>query len=949
MSDILHALNRLGQSVWLDNIQRGMFASGELQRLIDAGLRGMTSNPTIFEKAISGSADYDEQLRRLVSTIHDPNDLFEACAIEDIRHACDAFRPLYDSSNGDDGYVSLEVSPLLSADTAGTIAAAQRLWKSVDRPNLMVKIPATPEGIPAIRATIGAGINVNVTLVFSLETYEAAARAYIDGLADRLAVGGSIDRLRSVNSVFVSRIDAAIDPMLEERGKAHPQLHDLRGKVAIANAMLIYERFRGIFSEERFTGMRSHGARPQRPLWASTGTKNPNYSDLLYVESLIGRDTVNTMPPATLAALMDHGTAIAERVTNDIATAHTTIFRLTTAGIDLHAVTAQLQREGVASFEASFSTLLNAIETKALRLRRENGGRLDARLGSTNLETVCKTAISRLSQQDFLHRLHRHDATLWSTDQDHATIIEHALGWLAYPERVLASVDDLLAFSDEVRDEFSSVVVLGMGGSSLAPDILRASFGDQPGRPRLRILDSSDPAQVRRLEASLDLKRSLFIVASKSGSTTEPDAFFRYFFDRVRSMVGEQQAPRHFIAITDPGTKLDEQATSMGLRRIFRNAPDIGGRYSALSLFGMVPAAIAGYDVRRLLIAGVAELQANAATSDTRTAPGVRLGAIFGALAQQGRNKLTIFTHPRVAAYGAWAEQLIAESTGKLGIGIVPIEGEPLGEVRAYGEDRLFVYVGAGLPQPDQATLDMLDHLEAHGQPTVRLRMDDLTDIGEQFALWEIATATAGSIMGIDAFDQPNVQESKDHTKRLLDEYQKRGIGRFDEPTPRLVSGSVAVMPLAGSRDLDLGDSLQSALRTILGQLRPGDYLAITAYMEMNEEHHRQLNTLRARLRDAYTVATTLGFGPRFLHSTGQLHKGGPNTGLFLQLTTEATEEIMIPGLVAFGTLERAQALGDFASLDGRQRRGARLHLANLAAGLRELSSAIDDAVATRA
>ena len=348
MSDQLHQLTTLGQSIWLDNIRRSMFSSGELRALIGRGLRGLTSNPTIFEKAIGSGDDYDEQLHSLLEVSSDPIVLFEALAIEDIRHACDLFRPLYNDSKGGDGYVSLEVSPLLANDTLGTVAAAQRLWKAVDRPNLMVKIPATPACIPAIRDTIEAGINVNVTLVFSQETYEAAANAYIEGLERRAAAGGAIANVRSVNSIFVSRIDTAIDKLLEEQSTREPSLLDLRGKAAIANATLIYEAFQKLFEGERFAALRAKGAQPQRPLWASTGTKNPTYSDLLYITSLIAKDTVNTVPPSTLDALLDHGTiqGAALGTAASAEQARATVAKITKAGISLTTVTQQLQTEG---------------------------------------------------------------------------------------------------------------------------------------------------------------------------------------------------------------------------------------------------------------------------------------------------------------------------------------------------------------------------------------------------------------------------------------------------------------------------------------------------------------------------------------------------------------------------------------------------------------------------
>jgi transaldolase/glucose-6-phosphate isomerase len=368
----MQQLTTFGQSIWLDNIRRSMFASGELKKLIDEGLRGMTSNPTIFEKAIGHGNDYDEQLASLVATEHDPSALFEALAIQDIRSACDEFAALHASSNGLDGYVSLEVSPTLAHDTPGTIAAAARLWKAVDRANVMIKIPGTPEGVPAIRATIAAGINVNVTLLFSVEAYDAAAQAYIDGINDRIAKGLPVDTIASVASVFISRIDSAVDKLIDQHVKAgDTKLAELAGKTGIANTKLIYQRFLELFEGPAFSAARAKGAHVQRPLWASTGTKNPAFSDLMYIEGLVAKDTVNTVPPATLDALLDHGAVSADTATADLADARATLAGLAKAGISLDAVTATLVAEGVKSFADSFNDMLAAIAAKAETLAHD--------------------------------------------------------------------------------------------------------------------------------------------------------------------------------------------------------------------------------------------------------------------------------------------------------------------------------------------------------------------------------------------------------------------------------------------------------------------------------------------------------------------------------------------------------------------------------------------------
>jgi transaldolase/glucose-6-phosphate isomerase len=962
VSNQLEQLLAAGQSVWLDNLRRSMFASGELKRLIDQGLRGMTSNPTIFEKAIGAGNDYDEQLKTLIGKQSDPNALFWDLAIQDIQNACDAFRGVYDSSGGNDGFVSLEVSPLLAHDTPGTISMAKDLWKRVDRPNLMVKIPGTPEGVPAIEEAIYAGLNINVTLIFSIEAYEATARAYIRGLDRRVAEGKPVDKIRSVNSVFVSRIDTAVDKLLQDRITKGEKLEPLLGKTGIANLKLTYQKFKELFEgtsngvpsnsgDTPFARARAAGAIVQRPLWASTSTKNPNYNDLMYVETVVGPHTVNTMPPNTLEALLDHGHVVPDTVESDLEGARAVITALQNAKISLYDVTHQLQIDGVTSFSDSFGALIGAIVYKQKQLQ---GGAERVAISSPQSASVPKSALEQLVKSDFLKRIWAKDASLWTgglsaanaaeagTPAEHAEIIAHALGWLDIPQHMLESVPNLQKFAADAKQAFTHAVVLGMGGSSLAPDILHDTFGHISGFPKLHVLDSTDPVQIAELEAQIDIERTLFIVASKSGTTTEPNAYYAYFHDKVAKAVGAETSGSHFIAITDPGTTLAEEAKTNKFLACFENDPNIGGRYSALSFFGMVPAALGGYDVNLLLDRGLGVMHANDKTANPGKPPAMHFGAALGGYALAGRDKVTIVTHPKVRAFGAWAEQLIAESTGKLGKGIIPIEGEPLGTPAVYGDDRLFVYVGSNLPDADADTNRRIKALEDAGHPIVRLAMNDAYDIGEQFYLWEMATAAAGSLLQIDAFDQPNVQESKDNTKALLAQYAQKGS--FDEPAVNVTSSDFDITFLSGS-------SSDKSLADVFGQIQPHDYVALTAYIARNEEHADLLRELRLKIRDARKVATTVGFGPRFLHSTGQLHKGGPNTAVMMQITADAPTDPPIPGMnVGFRTLLAAQALGDWQSLDKRNRRGMRIHLkGDVHKGLRALIAAVDDALTAKA
>ena len=897
MNSPLEELRRLGQSVWYDNIRRGMITSGELQRLIDQGVSGLTSNPTIFEKAIAGSTDYDEELLDMVRDGKNAQEIYDSFTVEDVRSAADLLRPHYDRSDGADGYASLEVSPHLAHETDMSVAEAKRLFATLDRPNVMVKVPATPEGIPAIRRLIGEGININVTLIFSLEAYGHVMEAYISGLEDLAAAGGDVSTPASVASFFVSRVDTTVDPQLDKRMReGAKELGELMGKAAIANAKLAYRAFESNFSGERFARLSARGARRQRPLWGSTSTKNPAYSDVMYVESLIGPDTVNTMPPATITAFMEHGRAEAT-LARDVDDAERTFEQLASAGISMEQVTGKLLADGVKSFADSYDKLLANIEEKRAGLiaREHRSARADLGVHTKAVEE----ALHDFERRDLAARIWRHDHTVWKPDPAE---ISDRLGWLNVTDMMSEQVPALESFAGEVRDAgFRHVVLLGMGGSSLGPEVLRQTFGSAKGYPELIVLDSTLPASVRAVGAAIDPRHTLFLASSKSGATVEPLAFYKHFRGLVEQAVGKDPAGQSFVAITDPGTSLEAMARERGFRRVFLNPPDIGGRYSVLSYFGLVPAALTGIDIQALLRRADSMRQRCAAGVPTRENPGLWLGAAMGALAAQGRDKLTLVTSPSIGSFGLWVEQLIAESTGKEGKGIVPVAGEPLVDSSEYGDERLFVYLR--LEGDDNAASDgATESVKSSGHPVVRLELRDKHDLGAEFFRWEFATAVAGAILGIQPFDQPDVQAAKDETSRVLQEYQASGR------PPRLET--------------------LSSVGELLSKPSDGDYLAIMAYVRQTPEADRMLADLRGRVLERYRLATTLGYGPRFLHSTGQLHKGGPDSGLFLQVTADRDEDVDIPGEpYTFGVLADAQAMGDLLALQALGRRVARVHM----------------------
>ncbi|MCI0391121.1 MAG: bifunctional transaldolase/phosoglucose isomerase [Acidobacteria bacterium] len=948
-------VGKLGQSIWYDNIRRALIDSGELAQKIGAlpagvtstlgqkvggdDLRGVTSNPTIFEKAITGSTDYDEAMRRLIAEGRSVNEIYEALVIEDIQRAADLFKPVYERTNKLDGYVSLEVSPLLARDTEGTIAEAKRLWETLNRPNVMIKIPATPEGLPAIRESIAAGININVTMIFAIENYEEVAEAYISGLEKRAAAGQPIDHVASVASVFVSRIDTAVDNQLEFRIRRSDDeaekitLSGLLGKAAIANAKMQYQRFKEIFSSERFVRLKTKGARVQRPLWASTGTKNPNYSDVLYVESLIGPDTVNTLPPATFTAFRDHGKA---RLTieENLDEAKQTLAKLAEVGVDLKQVCQKLQDDGVKAFADSFESLMQSITSKRASMTSGLLDRMEANLGP--YEAAVQETIKRAESEQWTRKICRKDASLWKQEENHQKIIKNSLGWVTVPDQLHDAADELAAFSARIRNEgFKDVMLLGMGGSSLCPEVFRRTFGKIPGYPELHVLDSTDPATILAFESGIDLPHTLFVVASKSGTTTEPLMFYKYFINQVRLVKGDR-AGENFVAITDPGTLMEAMATGDKFRRIFLNPSDIGGRYSALSYFGMVPAALQGFDFKTLLDRAERAMHACAPAVPAADNPAVRLGAIIGALAIAGRNKLTLSTDPEISSLGLWIEQLVAESTGKEGKGILPVANEPLGAPDVYGDDRLFIHIAVGMIDPEAE--NRLRAIEAAGHPVVRRVMNDTLDLGEEFYIWEMATAVAGAVMGINPFDQPNVQESKDNTKLLLEDFKRDG--QLPEQTLAVQGHGLKVYCDDETLDeLGRNKTIEAFITAHLKRVKPGDYISMLNYIKETAEHEALIQAIRTHLRDALHVATTTGYGPRFLHSTGQLHKGGDDNGVFIQITADDVQDASLVGEpFTFSVLKQAQALGDFQSLASRDRRAIRLHLgADIAAGLNTL------------
>jgi transaldolase/glucose-6-phosphate isomerase len=939
--EILLDLLEHGQSYWLDNLTRGMIRDGTLERRVRVeGLRGVTSNPAIFHKAIASSPDYDEQIQVLADEGASVERIYEALVVTDIQEACDVLRPVYDSSEAVDGYVSLEVSPYLVHDTAGSLEEARRLWTAVGRPNLMIKIPGTRAGVPAIEELLYEGINVNVTLLFAVNAYEDVARAYMRALQRRAAEGKTLDSVASVASFFLSRIDVLVDALLAHHVSSSsdsPAAQDLYGLVAVASAKLAYRSYRAMAGETEWQALADSGARPQRLLWASTSTKNPLYDPVRYVEPLIGRDTVNTMPEVTIEAFAKSGQITADSVEQGVEESERVFRDLARVGIDMTAVNEQLLAEGAQKFLDPFDALLTGLAVR--RADAREGGRVEVEEPAEPAPGL-SASLSALHEQRFASRLAARDPSLWPGDASVRRAIANRLGWTRGTADAAALLAELTAFADQVRAEgMRDVVLLGMGGSSLCPLVAAGSFSGRGDYPRLTVLDSVDPASVARVEAAIDPEHTLFVVASKSGGTIETLSLYRYFRDSVEREVGSA-AGGHFVAVTDPGSALLAEADRSGFRRSFEAPADVGGRYSALTVFGLLPMALMGADVERV-VEWARQLQYECSPGLPESAnAAVRLGTGIALYAKDGRDKLVLSASRSVASFPLWVEQLVAESTGKQGHGIVPVTNESLATADAFPPDRVFVHYSVEGDE-DSCARSELDALAATGHPVYRIALPEPEALGGEFLRWEIATAAAGAMLGVNPFDEPDVSAAKQATSDLLQ--RQADEGGFPVATAAAALDGVEVF-LAGNGTPRGDSSAAAALSEWLDTRLDGGYVAILGYFDPSPARDAAVARLRDTLRARTGLATTFAYGPRYLHSTGQLHKGGPARGLFLVLTADPIEDLAVPGSdFTLGTLVRAQALGDVGTLRERGRSVLHAHLGwYVDRGLQTLADTLD-------
>ncbi len=939
-------LLRYGQSYWLDNLSRKKLTSGELQKRVSGqGLRGITSNPSIFNKSISGSADYDDQIKELAAKGSTVQEIYDALTVKDVQDACDILKPVYDSSGGTDGFVSLEVSPYLARDTNGSISEARRLYQLVNRPNCLIKIPGTKEGIPAIEELLYEGININVTLLFSVERYVEVAKAYISAVDRRVKEGKEVNHIVSVASFFLSRIDILVDQLLSQliipgndRSDSMPQL--LFGKAGIASAKLAYQRFKELFGSDEWKALADKGANVQRPLWASTSNKDPLYNDVRYVETLIGKDTVNTLPDETIEAFADHGKLEKDTIEKDIDKASKAFNDLKSLCIDMDSVTWELEHDGIKKFIEPFDKLMTGLAEKRTKMSEKNSSRQSITCGQLKKEV--EATFTSMDEKRVGARLYNKDSYLWKTDPEQAKMIAESMGWITLPDDFAQVTNELTSFSRQIKDAgFQHAVLLGMGGSSLCSEVARETFGTADGYPELLVLDNTEPAAIRAIQNKIDLQKTLFIAASKSGGTKETISFFKYFYQQL-SQTGQQNPGNNFVAITDAGTPLVAMANDYHFRKTFLNPEGIGGRYSVLSDFGLLPMALMGIDIQALMERAQQMKTSSDADVPVAVNPAISLGAALGVFEKNGRDKVTFILSSSIASFGFWVEQLLAESTGKEGKGLIPVNGEALGSPEVYGNDRVFVQIALAADNSSDDG-EKLSALEAAGHPIIRIMLEDKMALGGEYYRWEIAAAVAGMVIGINPFDQPNVEQSKKNTSNILEEWKKTRSFKTTEPLVEANGISIFGNEEINKTASNTNDAVGGLLDAFLSQSKLNDYIALLPYFTLTPSRSKALQAWREKMRDTLQAATTVLNGPRYLHSTGQLHKGGPDSGLYIILVPEEEKDIAIPDEdYGFATLHQAQSLGDFRSLEDKGRRVIRIHLGkDIDNGLDQLSESI--------
>lgn len=903
---------------WLDHVSRHLFVSGELSKMVQKNMiGGVISDLCVMERILFQEEGYDPFLKQLAGKGKTSIQILDHLLLEDLRLATAILLPVYKRSEGKYGFVSAALQPSSLQDPREMVDEAQRLCKAVKQPNLMIRIPATDSGLEAATRCVAEGIHVHISLVFSQERFHQAVDACFRGLETRVASGRKIQNVRSAIGFCLRQLDERMDRILEERaaqlkGKDKTAVRSLQGKIAVAVAQLVWEKYQERLSEGRFVALHRLGAHRPLLLWGG----NPA-DGISYPKTLNHQEVSWIIDPSAFSQLLENkaGRSLSgAKVDKSIRV----LEQLQEMEISLSGKERQWQEQEIHSLNAATDSLLTTLG------ERREAALVESRqiIRGYPWEDKLNQRMDAWSAEGFGKRLWAMDPTLWKADEpDHQEEIGRRLGWLRLPEWMHTQIDGINQFVEKVRRAgFTHALLCGMGGSALTPEVLRQTFDITKGYLDLTILDSTDPAAVLAAGARSNLENTLFIISSKSGSTLETSAFFQYFWEKLRTLKN-MRAGENFVAITDPGTAMEQAARKCQFRHIFLNPPDMGGRYAALSYAGMVPAALMGINISRLLERARRMMMACGPRVVPLHNPAFFLGAMMGISALEGRDKITFILSEKIASLGPWMEQLLAESTGKEGLGVVPVEGEPPGNPDLYGKDRLFLYLRIG------SKLDKyVNALIKTGHPVITLHLEDGYDLGAEFLRWEIATVAACRVLGVNPFDQPNVQEVKDLTREILTEHANKGRIPM---SPNAMSPKDPAFPLA--------------LLKHLRSLKKGDFIALNAFFERNQRRIKLLQEIRVALRSMTKAATTAGFGPRFLHSTGQLHKGGPNTGVFLQFCAHDNMEAEVPGTYyTFDKLIAAQAMGDYATLTGRHRRILLIDLEkDVEGGLRRVLSLI--------
>ncbi len=897
-----------GQGIWLNYLRRSLVTNDSLKGLIKDGITGVVLDPQIIEKAMEGSNEYDEQISMILSTGKntDPEELYWKLVIKDLREAADQLSSAYENTGGDAGYVSVGLFLRDPLETKDMVRRAERLWKQVDRKNLMIEVPAIDQGYPVIDTLISRGINVNVTHLFSTDDYERAARHYLRGLEKC----ENPAKVASVASFSVSKIDELIRSRL--RNAEEDKYTSLMDRVGIANSRLAIKSLRRIFSTKRWKKLERKGARIQKLLFVDTKPSRPELPGLFYVNQLIAGETISSMVPSTLFEFMDHGT-VGDTLGKNPEEEENLLSRAQEQGLILDKFLEELKKCEIGSLRKMFQKIHEMVGEKISGI---SGPRLPKQILETEPISI-RDQISRWRKSSFNRRLWQKDASLWFDEP--VPEIEDRLGWLTLPETSPNLLERYHSFARMVSEhEIDKIVLMGMGGSSLAPRVFQQTFGNAPGYPELIVLDSTHPNAIERVSREIDLERTLFAVASKSGTTLEPNLLLQYFWHQMSKIIPDPG--NRFIAITDPGSPLQQRAKELEFREIFLAAPDLGGRYSALTAYGLVPAALIGIDVCELVDRSRLASEASSFCISEDESKPLRLGAALGKAAKRGKNKLTFIPSRSLENFPIWLEQLIAESTGKDGKGILPIVGEPQVEPEDYGPDRFFILYRLGAEEKEQQE-SLFQKLRDLHHPAVKIELRDRIDIGAEIFRWEMAIASAGSIMGIHPFNQPNVERSKELARKVM---RERNPSAED------------LEELGIFHEKEVGQGVED----LLSNAKPGSYISIQGFLSCNQDMLGIIDSTRLQLMKRSGLPVTFGEGPRFLHSTGQLHKGGKN-GLFLQLVDDPVRRVPIPDKkYSFADVVKSQSIGDYGALKDSGKYVLRINLgSDPSTGLRTLNS----------